>query len=84
MSLNTFRYQIVYAVLDKSNAVIHQAVEVLPDGTTPPDFRVGDPWRVERQSGGFIEGKVSSSTRKLIFTDARNWLVQYDFQITEV
>ena len=83
MSLSTFRYQVLFRVTDKSGALVMSGIEVLPDGTTPPDFRTGDPWRVELAAGGFLQGTVSVVNRKIIFGDLKNWTVQYDFSIVE-
>jgi hypothetical protein len=83
MVLNSFRYQIVYDVTDQSGSTVMHGVKVLPDGATPPDFRVGDPWRVELAAGGFLQGKVTVANRKLILDTSNNCVIQYDFTIAE-
>lgn len=83
MPLSTFRYQIVFDVTDKSGTLVMSGVEVLPNGATPPDFRIGDPWRVELATGDFLQGTVSVANRKILFNDPDNWIVQYDFSISE-
>ena len=82
MSLNSFRYQLVYDVRDKDGTLLAHAVEVLPDGATPPEFRLGDPWRVTLPDGTLVQGVVTASLRNLIPDASRNILVQYDFSIT--
>ena len=62
MTLNSFRYQLVYDVRDKDGTLLAHAAEVLPDGATPPEFRLGDPWRVTLPDGQPIRGDVRDVT----------------------
>lgn len=82
MPLSSFRYQLVYDVRDKAGNLAAHAIEVLPDGTTPPEFRVGDPWRVTLQDGTLLHGVVTAALKNFI-PSGNDILVQYDFTITQ-